>query len=286
MAGFRPHPQAAPDVERMRRLSRKLDSWEILMESPNSSGPIQDKDWQKRRKKLQELRQRLEMVRLRMEAPAILEQGQTFQLPPLELCTSDEHMLCDQYLEAQLKISQHLCEQLSKVNHWVDEASLAGKNSWRMKLRLTKIRRYLSDLDQERQSLEPHRIRQLQNWEKMADKMLIYRDRQSETGDTRLAFEKIVRLTDSVGSLQQNVHNLQTKVQKMDAWLKQATRRLTQQKSSPPPLAEDLRLAAQKIDGLGLEDLHRSKSRLALARKYLEKYLSRIDDLPAIEEDR
>lgn len=281
MAGFRPHTSAASDAERLRRLFQKLDSWEVLLESPGA----QDRDWQRRRKRLHDLRQRLELLRLRMEAPTVLEQGQTFQLPPLDICTSDEHTLCDQYLEAQLKISQHLCEQLVKVNRWVDEASAAGKNSWRMKLRLTKIRRYLSDLDQERQTLEPHRVRQLQNWEKLADKMLLYRDQQQhDIGDTRLAFEKIVRLTDSVAALQQKVHNSQNKIQRMEAWLKQAARRLMQSKIPAPPLAEDLRMTAQKIDGLGLEDLHRSKSRLSLARKYLEKYLSRTPDLPSVED--
>jgi hypothetical protein len=224
------------------------------------------------------------LVRLRMEAPTVLEQGKSFQLPPLDLCTGDEHILCDQYLDAQLKISEHLCEQLTKVHRWVEEATAAGKSSWRMKLRLTKIRRYLSDLEQERQALEPHRVRQLQNWEKLVDKMLLYRDQFQEVGDTRLAFEKIVRLTDSVSSLQEKVHTLQNKIQKMDAWLKQAARRLMQSKLPPPPLAEDLRMAAMKIDGLGLEDLHRSKSRLALARKYLEKYLSRQPDLPSVED--
>jgi len=285
MAGFRPGPQAAPDAERLRRLLRKLDSWEILLESPNPAASMQDRDWQKRRKRLQDMRRRLELVRLRLEAPAVLEQGQNFQLPPLELCSTDEHMLCDQYLEAQLKISQHLCDQLNRVIRWVDESSLAGKSSWRMKLQLTKIRRYLSDLDQERQSLEPHRLRQVQNWEKLADKMLFYRDQNSDAGDTRLAFEKIVRLTDSVAHLQEKVHSSQNKIQRMETWLKQASRRLIQQKSPSPPLAEDLRLAAQKIDGLGLEDLHRSKSRLALARKYLEKYLSSIPDLPTVEDE-
>ena len=285
MAGFRPGPQAAPDAERLRRLLRKLDSWEILLESPNPAASMQDRDWQKRRKRLQDMRRRLELVRLRLEAPAVLEQGQNFQLPPLELCSTDEHMLCDQYLEAQLKISQHLCDQLNRVIRWVDKSSLAGKSSWRMKLQLTKIRRYLSDLDQERQSLEPHRLRQVQNWEKLADKMLFYRDQNSDAGDTRLAFEKIVRLTDSVAHLQEKVHSSQNKIQRMETWLKQASRRLIQQKSPSPPLAEDLRLAAQKIDGLGLEDLHRSKSRLALARKYLEKYLSSIPDLPTVEDE-
>ncbi|WP_141731202.1 hypothetical protein [Oligoflexus tunisiensis] len=280
MAGFRPHTSAASDAERLRRLFHKLDSWEVLLESPGA----QDKDWQRRRKRLHDLRQRLELVRLRMEAPTILEQGKTFQLPPLDICTGDEHILCDQYLEAQLRISQHLCEQLAKVNRWVGEAAAAGKGSWRMKLRLTKIRRYLSDLDQERQTLEPHRIRQLQNWDNFADRMLLYRDQYQEAGDTRLAFEKIVRLTDSVASLQQKVHVSQTKIQRMEAWLKQAARRLLQSKTPPAPLAEDLRMAAQKIDGLGLEDLHRSKSRLALARKYLEKYLSRTPDLPSVED--
>ncbi len=280
MAGFRPHTSAASDAERLRRLFQKLDSWEVLLESKGA----QDRDWQKRRKRLHDLRQRLELLRLRTEAPTVLEQGQTYQLPPLDICTSDEHILCDQYLEAQLKISQHLNEQLTKVKRWVEEASAAGKNSWRMKLRLTKIRRYLGDLDQERQTLEPHRIRQLQNWEKFADKMLLYRDQYQEMGDTRLAFEKIVRLTDSVEALQQKVHASQNKIQRMEAWLKQATRRLLQTKSPLPPLAEDLRMAAQKIDGLGLEDLHRSKSRLALARKYLEKYLSRTPDLPSVED--
>ncbi|MDQ3235000.1 MAG: hypothetical protein M3Q07_24595, partial [Pseudobdellovibrionaceae bacterium] len=276
----RPHTSAASDAERLRRLFQKLDSWEVLLESKGA----QDRDWQKRRKRLHDLRQRLELLRLRTEAPTVLEQGQTYQLPPLDICTSDEHILCDQYLEAQLKISQHLNEQLTKVKRWVEEASAAGKNSWRMKLRLTKIRRYLGDLDQERQTLEPHRIRQLQNWEKFADKMLLYRDQYQEMGDTRLAFEKIVRLTDSVEALQQKVHASQNKIQRMEAWLKQATRRLLQTKSPLPPLAEDLRMAAQKIDGLGLEDLHRSKSRLALARKYLEKYLSRTPDLPSVED--
>ncbi|HYX39756.1 MAG TPA: hypothetical protein VE954_42215 [Oligoflexus sp.] len=280
MTGFRPHTSAASDAERLRRLFQKLDSWEVLLESKGA----QDRDWQKRRKRLHNLRQRLELLRLRTEAPTVLEQGQTYQLPPLDICTSDEHILCDQYLEAQLKISQHLNEQLTKVKRWVEEASAAGKNSWRMKLRLTKIRRYLGDLDQERQTLEPHRIRQLQNWEKFADKMLLYRDQYQEMGDTRLAFEKIVRLTDSVEALQQKVHASQNKIQRMEAWLKQATRRLLQTKSPLPPLAEDLRMAAQKIDGLGLEDLHRSKSRLALARKYLEKYLSRTPDLPSVED--
>jgi len=281
MSGFRPHTSAASDAERFRRLFQKLDSWEVLLESRGA----QDKDWQKRRKRLHDLRQRLELLRLRMAAPTVLEQGKTFQLPPLDICTSDEHTLCDQYLEAQLKISQHLCQQLTQVNDWVDDASAAGKSSWRMKLRLTKIRRYLSDLDQERQTLEPHRIRQLQNWEKLAEKMLLYRDQHQEMGDTRLAFEKIVRLTDSVAALQQKVHASQTKVQRMEAWLKQAARRLMQSKTPSPPLAEDLRMAAQKIDGLGLEDLHRSKSRLALARKYLEKYLSRTPNLPSVEDD-
>lgn len=280
MAGFRPHTSAASDAERLRRLFHKLDSWEILLESPGA----QDKDHQRRRKRLHDLRQRLELVRLRLEAPTVLEQGKSYQLPPLDICTSDEHVLCDQYLEAQLKISQHLCEQLTKVNRWVDDASSAGKSSWRMKLRLTKIRRYLSDLEQERQALEPHRVRQLQNWEKLVDKMLLFRDQFQEVGDTRLAFEKIVRLTDNVASLQQKVHALQSKVQRMEAWLKQAARRLIQSKTPPPPLAEDLRMAAAKIDGLGLEDLHRSKSRLALARKYLEKYLSRTPDLPSVED--
>lgn len=280
MAGFRPHTSAASDAERLRRLFHKLDSWEVLLESPGA----QDKDYQRRRKRLHDLRQRLELVRLRLEAPTILEQGKSFQLPPLDICTSDEHTLCDQYLEAQLKISQHLCEQLTKVNRWVDDASAAGKSSWRMKLRLTKIRRYLSDLEQERHALEPHRVRQLQNWEKLVDKMLLFRDQFQEVGDTRLAFEKIVRLTDNVSSLQQKVHALQTKIQRMEAWLKQASRRLIQSKTPPPPLAEDLRMAAVKIDGLGLEDLHRSKSRLALARKYLEKYLSRTPDLPSVED--
>ncbi len=280
MAGFRPHTSAASDAERLRRLFHKLDSWEILLESPGA----QDKDHQRRRKRLHDLRQRLELVRLRLEAPTVLEQGKSLQLPPLDICTSDEHVLCDQYLEAQLKISQHLCEQLTKVHRWVDDASSAGKSSWRMKLRLTKIRRYLSDLEQERQALEPHRVRQLQNWEKLVDKMLLFRDQFQEVGDTRLAFEKIVRLTDNVASLQQKVHALQTKVQRMDAWLKQASRKLIQSKTPPPPLAEDLRMAAVKIDGLGLEDLHRSKSRLSLARKYLEKYLSRTPDLPSVED--
>ena len=251
MAGFRPHTSAASDAERLRRLFHKLDSWEVLLESPGA----QDKDWQRRRKRLHDLRQRLELVRLRLEAPTVLEQGKSFQLPPLDICTSDEHILCDQYLEAQLKISQHLCEQLTKVNRWVGDASVAGKSSWRMKLRLTKIRRYLSDLDQERQALEPHRVRQLQNWDKLVDKMLLYRDQFQEAGDTHLAFEKIVRLTDSVSGLQHKVHTLQTKIQRMDAWLKQAARRLIQSKTPPPPLAEDLRMAALKIDGLGLEDL-------------------------------
>jgi hypothetical protein len=281
MAGFRPHTSAASDAERVRRLFHKLDSWEVLLESPGA----QDKDWQRRRRRLEDLRQRLELVRLRLEAPKILEQGKSFQLPPLDICTSDEHTLCDQYLEAQLKISQHLCEQFTRVNRWVDDATAAGKSSWRMKLRLTKIRRYLSDLDQERQALEPHRLRQLQNWEKLVDKMLLYRDQFQDTNDTHLAFEKIVRLTDSVSGLQEKVHTLQNKIQRMDAWLKQAARRLTQSKTPAPPLAEDLRMAAMKIDGLGLEDLHRSKSRLALARKYLEKYLSRTPDLPSVEDD-
>ncbi len=285
MAGFRPGPQAAPDSERLRRLLRKLDSWEILLESPSPATSMQDRDWQKRRKRMQDMRRRLELVRLRLEAPAILEQGQNFQLPPLELCSTDEHTLCDQYLEAQHKISQHLCDQLNRVTRWVDDASLAGKGSWRMKLQLTKIRRYLSDLDQERQRLEPHRLRQVQNWEKLADRMLFYRDQNHDTGETRLAFEKIVRLTDSVAHLQEKVHSSQSKIQRMETWLKQASRRLVQQKSPAPPLAEDLRLAAQKIDGLGLEDLHRSKSRLALARKYLEKYLSSIPDLPTVEDE-
>jgi hypothetical protein len=280
MAGFRPHTSAASDAERLRRLFHKLDSWEVLLESPGA----QDQVWQRRRKRLHDLRQRLELVRLRLEAPTVLEQGKAFPLPPLDICTSDEHTLCDQYLEAQLKISQHLCDQLTKVNQWVEEASAAGKSSWRMKLRLTKIRRYLSDLEQERQALEPHRVRQLQNWEKLVDKMLLYRNQYQETGDTQLAFEKIVRLTDSVSGLQHKVHALQTKIQRMDAWLKQAARRLMQSKTPPPPLAEDLRMAAVKIDGLGLEDLHRSKSRLALARKYLEKYLSRTPDLPSVED--
>jgi hypothetical protein len=281
MSSFRPHTSAATDAERFRRLFQKLDSWEILLESRDA----QDKDWQKRRKRLHDLRQRLELLRVRMEGPMILEQGQTFQLPSLDICTSDEHRLCDQYLEAQLKISQHLSQQLSKVNGWIDDASSAGKSSWRMKLHLTKIRRYLSELDQERQTLEPHRIRQLQNWDKLADKMLLYRDQHQEMADTRLAFEKIVRLTDSVATLQQKVHASQTKIQRMEAWLKQAARRLMQSKMPPPPLAEDLRMAAQKIDGLGLEDLHRSKSRLALARKYLEKCLSRTPELPSVEDD-
>jgi hypothetical protein len=281
MAGFRPHTSAATDAERVRRLFHKLDSWEVLLESPGA----QDMVWQRRRKRLQDLRQRLELVRLRLEAPKALEHGKSFQLPPLAICTSDEHNLCDQYLDAQLKISQHLREQFTKVNRWVDEASAAGKSSWRMKLRLTKIRRYLGDLEGERQTLEPHRVRQLQNWEKLVDKMLLYRDQFQDAGDTHLAFEKIVRLTDSVTGLQEKVHTLQTKIQKMDAWLKQAARRMLQSKTPSPPLAEDLRMAAVKIDGLGLEDLHRSKSRLALARKYLEKYLSRTPDLPSVEDD-
>jgi hypothetical protein len=280
MAGFRPHTSAASDAERLRRLFHKLDSWEVLLESPGA----QDKDWQSRRKRLHDLRQRLELVRLRLEAPTFLEQGKSFQLPPLDLCTSDEHLLCDQYLDAQLKISEHLCEQLTKVHRWVEDATAAGKSSWRMKLRLTRIRRYLNDLEQERQALEPHRVRQLQNWDRLVEKMLLYRDQFQDVGDTRLAFEKIVRLTDSVAGLQEKVHALQGKIQKMDAWLKQAARRLMQSKLPPPPLAEDLRMAAMKIDGLGLEDLHRSKSRLALARKYLEKYLSRQPDLPSVED--
>lgn len=273
MAGSKPHTSAASIAERLQRLFQKLESWEALLEPRGTL----DKDWQRRRQKLDELRQRLSSLRLRMAAPAFLEQSQNLQVPPLNICTTDEHLLYDQYLDAQLGINQQLCEQLSKVTRWVDEAMAASKSSWSMKLRLTKIRHDLSNLDHERQALEPHQIQQQLNWEKLADKFLLYSDQHSGMEDSRIVFEKVVRLTDSVKSLQQQVHASQNKVGRMEHWLKQATSRLTQVRAPTPPLAEDLRLAAQKVDTLGLEDLYRSKSRLAHAREYLENYLSQPD---------
>ncbi|MCX6129657.1 MAG: hypothetical protein NTX25_11405, partial [Proteobacteria bacterium] len=130
------------------------------------------------------------------------------------------------------------------------------------------------------------RTKQLQNWKKITDRFLLIRGLQNEANDPRLAFSKIVQLTDAVGTLQQSVHTLQGKTQRMNAWLKQANKRLLLHRPIASPLAEDLRRTAQKLDSLGLEDLHRSKSRLALARKYLEKYLSRAQFLASAQEDQ
>lgn len=275
MAELQAAQGALPEVGRLQRLGRKLDSWEILLESESRFSGIPEREVAKRRKRLLELRQRFEILRLQIESPPIQDGTIPAQLPPLDLCSGEERQLCEQYLDAQLKISQHLREQLLRVMQWVDQAATGQKNSWRAKMRLSKIRRYLMDLDQERQSLDPHRAKQTHNWEILADRLLLYRDRNAEVSDARLAFEKIVRLTNNVAKLQSQVHQLQNRTSRMDNWLKQAHRQLKGQKAPLPPLAEDLRLVTQKIDILGLEDLNRSKSRINLARRYLEKYLQR-----------
>ncbi len=268
-------PGTLPEVGRLQRLSRKLDSWEILLESESRIPGVSERDLLKRRKRLHELRQRFEILRLQLEAPGMQGSSAPAQLPPLDLCSPEERQLCEQYLDAQTKISQHLRDQLARVMQWVDHAATGQKKGWRAKMRLTKIRRYLVDLEQERQRLDPHRAKQSHNWETVADRLLLYRDRSAEVSDARLAFEKIVRLTNNVAQLQTQVHQLQNKTNRMDIWLKQAHKRLKGQKPPLPPLAEDIRLVTHKIDLLGLEDLSRSRSRISLARKYLEKYLQR-----------
>lgn len=275
MAELQTAQGSLPDAGRLQRLGRKLDSWEILLDTESRFSGIPERELLKRRKRLHELRQRYEILRLQLDHPAHQDGALPTQMPPLDLCSNEERQLCEQYLDAQLKITQHLRDQLIKVMQWVDEASTGQKNGWRAKSRLAKIRRYLVELDQERQRLDPHRARQSHNWEMVADRMLLYRDQNADVSDARLAFEKIVRLTNNVAKLQAQIHHLQNKTSRMENWLKHAHKRLKAQKAPAPPLTEDLRLITQKIDVLGLEDLNRSKSRIGLARKYLEKYLDR-----------
>ncbi|MCX6128956.1 MAG: hypothetical protein NTX25_07815, partial [Proteobacteria bacterium] len=108
MAGFIPPSTATSDTERLHRLQRRLDAWEVMLETPGQTSG--NKDWQKRQKRLQELRHRLELLIMRREVPPFLKKQQEIQLPPLEICSEDEHKLCEQYLDAQLKISQHLTD--------------------------------------------------------------------------------------------------------------------------------------------------------------------------------
>lgn len=283
MAELETAPANLSELGRLQRLGRKLDSWEVLLESHSRSPGLSEKDLQRRRKRLEDLRQRWEVLRLRLESSSLNETEGSVQLPPLDLCSPEERVLCEQYLDAQYKISEQLRLQLEKVLRWVDQAAQGQKPGWRAKVRLAKIRRFLLELDEERQRLDPHRARQSHHWEKLADRLLLYRDPHAEVADTRLAFEKVVRLTNQVASLQNQIHELQHKTQRMEQWLKQAHKRLRSQRAPSPPLAEDLRLITHKIDLLGLEDLNRSKSRIALARRYLEKFLDK--EAPIDEED-
>lgn len=283
MAELETAPANLSELGRLQRLGRKLDSWEVLLESHSRSPGVAEKDLQRRRKRLMDLRQRWEVLRLRLETTSLGDTGSSVELPPLDLCSPEERVLCEQYLEAQYKINEQLRLQLEKVLHWVDQATKGQKPGWRAKMRLAKIRRFLVEIEEERQRLDPHRAKQTHNWERLADRLLLYRDPHAEVADTRLAFEKVVRLTNQVASLQDQIHDLQHKTHRMEHWLKQAHKRLRSLRPPTPPLAEDLRLVTHKIDLLGLEDLNRSKSRIALARRYLEKYLSK--EAPIEEED-
>ncbi len=286
MAELHTAPANLSELGRLQRLGRKLDSWEVLLENHGRSAGVSDRDLQRRRKRVSDLRQRWELLQMRLQTSEASEGYRSSGgLPPLDLCSHEEQILCEQYLDAQYKINQQLVLQLEKIMRWVDQATQGQKPGWRTKMRLAKIRRYLVELDDERQRLDPHRAKQSYNWEKLADGLLLYRDPHVEVSDTRLAFEKVVRLTSQVAALQNQIHELQSKTQRMEQWLKQAHKRLKGTRPPAPPLAEDLRLIAHKIDLLGLEDLNRSKSRIALARRYLEKYLDREAPISLDEED-
>jgi chromosome segregation ATPase len=273
MADLKPMSTGAIDLNRLERLGAEFDSWNALLESEGRVSGATAADIQQRKKRLTALQIRYDRLRLSASETPSLDHSLASELPQLGLCTEDERELCEQYLDARLKILSHMRENLAKVMTWVDQAASLQKAGWRVKWRLSRIRRYVNQLELERQRLEPHLMLQNHNWKKIADCLLFYRAPYAEASNRRFAFESIIRLSHRIDQLQKHVQHLQGKTNRMEQWLKQAARRLQSLKPGEPPLADDMRLITQKIDQIGFEDLRRSRSRLAVARRYLEAYL-------------
>ena len=273
-----------PELRKLEALGQRLASWEVFVDNAGSEGSLNQQELPILHYHLALMRQRFEHARMRWlpldQKISPFDDG--IGLPPLPLCHREELLLVYQYLEARYRLTLLLEERSAEVQQAIDEGLERRQSGWRIKWRVSRLRKDLDELEAEKRSFDLHRNNAAHAWDLMSKCLMAFHDLSYDQVSTRMVFERLIDLCHRVSTLQAELSGLDKKTKAMSAWLDKAEASLSPGSQAHGPLAEDIRIFTMRIDFMGLEDLSRSRARLALARKYVESYLAQNDQGEAL----
>ncbi len=201
-------------------------------------------------------------------------------LPDLDVCSPEELLLILSHLNERKELIESLIKTSSMTLDWVEYASHSNKNSLRFNFQLSKLKKFLGQIQQEttKISLDEDEVNHVMI--KLGRTLVESKKSMSVLENleavTRI-FSRIERITSRINQLRERFSSEKKVISQMCSWLSSnnpSKNSDTKNNSKPLPANHSLATAyEQAFDKSNLDAMDECRQRLTLSRNYLEKYL-------------